>query len=110
MQALGKKKWSADKTSRVADILRSGYISSEESDYEPEPPHSRCGYVIRPLSWESDRLKKVKRSLDKQHERGLPELVRKRVLKRSVGPPSDRPKPDNCPDWASGDVAGTARD
>lgn len=76
-------------------------MSSEESEQEEEEPHKTTAYIVKPLIWESQELKKAKKSLDRHHRDSLPDLVKKRVLPRRTGDPSPKNKPSNCPDWAS---------
>ena len=64
------------------------YMSSEESEHESESPHKTKQYIVRPLTWQSNELKRFKRRLDKGHLESLPELIRKRTLPRTVGTPS----------------------
>jgi hypothetical protein len=99
-KSLTGKSWSEEKRAKVADCLTIDYVSSEESEAEEEAPYRTTAYVVRPLIWASSELKKAKKSLDKHHKASLPQLVRRRVTERKTGYPSQRPKPDGCPDWA----------
>lgn len=57
-------------------------------------------YAVKTLSWQSQELKKKKKNLDKHHMDSLPELTRRRLIRRKDGGESLRPKPTDCPDWA----------
>jgi len=92
--------WSTEKKTKFSQCLTIDYVSSEESEAEEEPPYKTIAYVVKPLNWESQELKKAKKSLDKHHKSSLPDLVKRRVTPRRNGYPSQRRKPDNCPDWA----------
>ena len=80
--------------------MRMEYMSSEDSEHESNSPHKTKEYIVRPLTWQNSELKKSKKRLDKGHLDSLPELIKKRTLPRSVGAPSSRGMPDNCPEWA----------
>ncbi|KAK3744494.1 hypothetical protein QZH41_013158 [Actinostola sp. cb2023] len=95
-----KLSWSTEKKTKFSQCLTIDYVSSEESEAEEEPPYKTIAYVVKPLNWESQELKKAKKSLDKHHKSSLPDLVKRRVTPRRNGYPSQRRKPDNCPDWA----------
>lgn len=92
-----KDNWSDSKKAQVAEVMFNDYMSSEESEVEED---GRRVYVVKPLPWESDELKKKKRSLDREHLSSLSQLVRHRIAPRRKGQPSQRQKPDSCPDWA----------
>ena len=101
LRSLEKKDWTTERKAKVVEAMRMEYMSSEESEHESEPPHKTKQYIVRPLTWQSNELKRFKRRLDKGHLESLPELIRKRTLPRTVGTPSSRGMPDNCPEWAS---------
>jgi hypothetical protein len=90
--------------SRVSEVLRPEYISSEESEID-EKTNKVSKYNVRSLSWESRALRRAKRKLDKLHTASLSDLVKRRINLREVGLPSNRPKPLNCPDWAAAPIA-----
>lgn len=89
-----------EKKAKVAEVMTVDYMSSEDSDHDPEPPNRVTRYIVRPLCWQSNKLKQVKKRLDKKHSESVPELIRKRTLPRNIGVPSARGKPENCPEWA----------
>jgi hypothetical protein len=94
----GKKDWSSDRIAKVAEVLTLDYMSSEESDTDE---NGKNVYKVKRLPWQSNALKKRKESLDKQHLKSLPALVKRRLVPRNVGAAvSLRPKPNDCPDWA----------
>jgi len=93
-----KDNWNAARKAEVAQVMRIDYMSSEESEVEEDG--GRKIYNVKPLSWESQELKKHKKSLDRNHMASLPLLVRQRVAPRKKGNPSMRAKPQSCPDWA----------
>ena len=96
----GKQHWTSERKAKVIEVLRMDYMSSEESEQECLSPHRTINYVVRPLPWQSNELKKIKRRLDRGYNDGLSELMKKRTLPRSVGEPSSRGKPSDCPEWA----------
>ncbi|XP_031562827.1 uncharacterized protein LOC116298482 [Actinia tenebrosa] len=100
LKSLDSKKWSNEKKAKIASCLHPDYISSEESEVEEEEPFKTVAYIVKPLNWESQELKKAKKSLDKHHKDSLPDLVKRRVIPRRNGHPSRRQKPNDCPDWA----------
>lgn len=72
-------------------------MSSEESEVDED---GKTVYAIKRLPWQSQELKKRKKSLDKNHMDSLPALVRRRLNLQKDGGVSLRPKPADCPDWA----------
>jgi hypothetical protein len=48
-------------------VMTVDYMSSEDSDHDPEPPNRVTRYIVRPLCWQSNELKRVKKRLDKKH-------------------------------------------
>ena len=95
----GKKPWSTKRKAKLMEAMHMDYMSREESEHERESPHKTKQYIVRPLTWQSNELKRFKKKLDKGHLDSLPELIKKRTLPRSVGAPSSRGMPDNCPEW-----------
>lgn len=83
---------------KVAAVLTPEYMSSEESELDEQ--NKVVHYSVHHLSWESQRLAKAKRKLDKVHEESLPGVVKRLVFPRQDGQPSTRQIPHNCPDWA----------
>ena len=101
LKALGKmSEWSAGKTAKVADVLRSEYMSSEESETDENVERGERRYIVRSLAWESSLLTKIKKKLDKVHTNSLNGLVSRQTLPRVAGEVSSRKKPPNCPKWA----------
>ena len=94
----GKQHWTSERKAKIIEVLRMDYMSSEESEQECLSPHRTINYVVRPLPWQSNELKKIKKRLDRGYNDGLSELVKKRTLPRSVGEPSSRRKPSDCPE------------
>lgn len=60
LKQLEKTSWDAGKIAKVLEILKSEYISSEESEADDEPPHKVIKYNVRKLPWESRSLRKAK--------------------------------------------------
>jgi hypothetical protein len=89
--------WSQEKVAKIADILRIEYMSTEESEMDEERVKH---YKVRKPSWESRKLRLVKKKLDKNHVDSLPGLSKRVMIPRQQGEPSTKPKPANCPDWA----------
>ncbi|CAB4029584.1 Hypothetical predicted protein [Paramuricea clavata] len=100
LSSLNSKDWTPERKAKVAAVLTLDYISSEESDADEE---GKTVYTVKTLPWQSQNLKKKKKSLDKHHMESLPALVRRRLYLRKEGGMSLRPKPTNCPDWACKD-------
>ena len=73
-------------------------MSTEESSNEDD----QLSYIVKKVAWESERLRKRKKILDKTHEKTQSKRSRQRFVKRVRQERiiSDRPKPDNCPEWA----------
>ena len=90
--------WSKEKKGQVAEVLTEDYMSTEESSNEDD----QLTYIVRTITWESERLTKRKKVLDKTHEKNQSKRSRQRLIKRvrHEGMISVRPKPDNCPEWA----------
>jgi len=96
--------WDIHKKGPAAEILQYATMSSDESDFEIDGDgNSRViGYTVKHLSWESDRVKKVKRRLDRAYARRLSRRARERVLPRRDAPIlSNRSPPENLPGWAT---------
>jgi len=80
-------------------------MSSEESAFEEEEggggQQKLVGYNIKRLPWESRKVKKIKKALDKAYWKGLSQRARDRCFPRmESGTLSTRAIPDNLPDWA----------
>ena len=58
-----------------AAVLTLDYMSSEESETDKE---GKTVYTVKTLTWQSQDLKKKKKSLNKHHMESLPLLVRRR--------------------------------
>ena len=88
--------WNKDKKGKVAEVLTEDYMSTEESSNEDD----QLTYIIKTIPWESERLRKRKKILDKTHGKTQSKRSRQRFVKRvrQEGIVSDRPKPDNCPE------------
>jgi hypothetical protein len=89
-----------EKKAKVAEVMTVDYMYSEDTDHDPEPPNKVTRYILRALCWQSNKLKQVKKRLDKKHSEIFPELIGKRTLPRNIGVHSARGMPDNCPEWA----------
>ena len=88
-----------------------GLISSEESCGEAgssEESGSELGGTIRdrlklitrPLTWRSAEASNLMMSLERKFQRRQTEKARRMMADRTDGPPSERSKPDNIPEWA----------
>ena len=97
LKNLNNASWSVGKVAKVAAVLTPEYISSEESKLDEQ--NRVVHYSVRRLSWESRRLAKAKKKLDKVHKESLPGVVKRLVFPRKNGQPSTRQKPHNCPNW-----------
>ncbi|XP_028416020.1 uncharacterized protein LOC114539576 [Dendronephthya gigantea] len=100
LKQLEKACYDAQKTAKFADVMKSEYMSSEESEFDESTENKIVRYNVQKLPWESRALRRMKRKLDKLHNASLSDLVQKRV-----GEPSTRPKPKDCPEWAALDNA-----
>ena len=84
----------------MAEVLREEYMSSEESAYD-EDTKDLVQYNVKELAWESTKLTKRKKKLDKIHHKSKSACSQKRSVKRVRDKTlSLRPKPDDCPAWA----------
>ncbi len=73
-------------------------MSSEDED--EEDPSKR---IVRPLSWESARMKAVKDALDSKWKKLQSRTSRRQTLNRVLGDLSNRPCPERIPEeltWA----------
>ena len=71
-----------ERKAKVAAVLTLDYMSSEESETDDE---GKTVYAVKTLPWQSQDLKKKKKSLDKHHMESLPSLVRHRLHLRKEG-------------------------
>ncbi|CAB3994774.1 Hypothetical predicted protein, partial [Paramuricea clavata] len=71
LSSLNSKDWTPERKAKVAAVLTLDYISSEESDADEE---GKTVYTVKTLPWQSQNLKKKKKSLDKHHMESLPAL------------------------------------
>ena len=98
---MNSKDWTPERKAKVAAVLTLVAavltMSNEESDVDEA---GKTVYAVKTLPWQSQDLKKKKKSLDKHHVDSLPALVRRRLYLRKDGGMSLRPKPTDCPDWA----------
>ena len=72
-------------------------MSSEES---ADDESGQTIYQVKQLSWESARLKKTKRKLDKWYTKENKGLKRRTVRRVRVDEMSPRVMPETCPEWA----------
>ena len=96
--------WDSHKKGIVAEILREDAMSSEESRAESDEEGTRritC-YKVRHLPWESNRLKKIKKKMDREYVRTISERAKSRILWREEALlPSKRACPfGEFPEWA----------
>ena len=88
---------------RVAEVLVMQAMSSEESCYEDDDINNSklTKYSVHDLQWESRRMKKIKKKLDKAYKKKLTSRAKERILLRVDGQPSLRcPPTENFPGWA----------
>lgn len=84
----------------MVKVLTEDYMSSEDSEYDEHTKELKH-YLVKDLAWESSKLTKRKKKLDKIHKKSQSERSLKRSLKRVRDKTlSLRPKPDDCPAWA----------
>ena len=82
----------------VAEVLTEQFMSSEESENEED---DQVIYVVKTIPWESEKLEKRKKRLDKEYNKTQTKCQNKRSVKRVRREGvSSRPKPEDCPDWA----------
>lgn len=55
--------WNKQKKGQVAEVLTEDYMSTEESSNEDD----QLSYVVKAIPWESEKLIKRKKVLDKTH-------------------------------------------
>lgn len=94
--ALDKIGWDTQKKGQMAELLiTEAYMSSEDSD------DNGRRYVVKELSWESRKLSKRKKQLDKFYHKQHSQRTKERLVPRVRGEElSLRSKPDDCPEWA----------
>ena len=88
---------------KVAAVLTSEYMSSEESKLDEQ--NRVAHYSVRCLLWGSRKLAKAKKKLAKVHKESLPGVIKRLLIPRKNGQPSTRQKPNNCPNWACASTA-----
>lgn len=81
-----KKAWTSTMTLKL--------MSSEESQSDSD----EAVFVIRPLPWRNSKINSFFESRDKNSKYAGKRSI-KMSFSRSVGDPSDRPKPGGLPDW-----------
>ena len=92
------KKWDQNEKGEVAEVLTEQFMSSEESENEED---DKVIYVVKTIPWESEKLKKRKKRLDKEYNKTQTKCQNKRSVKRVRREGvSSRTKPEDCPDWA----------
>ena len=84
MLALEKAEVSTRKREMAAEILLEEAMSSEESCVEEDESGKTkvVAYKVKRLSWESEKLKKIKQGLDKASKEGQTKRARDRALPR----------------------------
>ena len=95
--------WTAWKRKRVAEVLVMEAMSSEESCYEDDDINTSkvTKYSVHRLQWESRRMKKLKKKLDKAYKKKLTSTAKERILPRVDGQPSLRcSSTENFLEWA----------
>ena len=98
LRALGEKTWSEEKKAKVKASLLIDFMSSEDED--DDDPNTR---IVRPLSWESAKLKAIKDALDIKWKKVQSRTSRGQTLNRVIGDLSNRPRPERIPEelnWA----------
>lgn len=98
--------WSEQEAERAAEILNTGYMSSETDgeDDASQPRHGRKPTrAIRPLAWESSALRRIKEKLDCYYRNRM-QTPQQRA---QCGPlqgwklsDSSRRPPKDAPSWA----------
>ena len=88
--AIEETSFSDEKKKRAQDAMLACYMSSEEED--------EGGMVIRPLEWESKKLRKMKKKLDKQYKKSANKKSTAQLKDRRRGEVSARPAPTVCED------------
>lgn len=85
----------------MAEVLQEEYMSSEESQYETDS-EGKVNYVVRELSWESEKLSRRKQKLDREYGKSQTKRSRSQVHQRLRDGVdfSYRPCSNNCPKWA----------
>ena len=104
--ALKKIDWSEKKKEKVRTVLTTNYMSSESSCSEES---DRETLTIRPLQWESRKLRKYKKKLDKcsKEAMSLKSVRLRRKRNRNKEKPSLRLVPRDIPGWAHREAAAT---
>lgn len=96
-----------DLKTKTTEILKVDYMSSEDSDSissgdelataEARRPRK---LLCRPLPWRSEEATAVLRSLDRKYGRRQTAQGRQMTAERVEGARSERPRPDDMPEWA----------
>ena len=74
--------------------------SSDESGSELGGTiRNRLKLITRPLTWRSAEASNLMMSLERKFQRRQTEKARRMMADRTDGPPSERSKPDNIPEW-----------
>lgn len=63
MQKLSRRTLALEKKGQVAEVLTEDRMSTEESSNE----NDQLSYVVKTIPWESEKLRKRKKVLDKTH-------------------------------------------
>lgn len=93
--------WEEKKKERCKKFLVAEYTSSDESEVsEDENGCNVKRFVVKRLSWESERLRELKDFLDFTYKKSLPPHVRHFQTERVVGERSSSKRPPaNAPKW-----------
>ena len=87
----------------MVEVLVMEAMSSEESCYEDDDINTSkvTKYSVHRLQWESRRMKKLKKNLDKAYKKKLTSTAKERILPRVDGQPSLRcSSTENFMEWA----------
>ena len=87
----------------VPEVLVMEAMRSEGSCCEDDDINNSkvTKYSVHHLQWESRRMKKIKKKLDKAYRKKLTSRAKERILPRVDGQPSLKcPPTENFPEWA----------
>lgn len=96
--------WQDNTKEEVRAVLIPEYTSSDESVYSEDEESGKefvSRYLVKHLSWERNRLTRVKKTLDDAYMASLNKRIRNAILPRSPHPQdSTRPVPESPETWA----------
>ena len=95
--------WPKEVKGKMAEVLTEDYMSSEESECEENADGevTVTAYVVKDITWESEKMKRRKGKLDKTFKKSQSPRSQKRTIRRihKDGFLSTRNCPKDAPSW-----------